>query len=283
VEATCNDAEPDMGTVSIDWGDGPPPDRHNIESCPAFTNVSTASCMLTHPYTGSGSPFTITVSAVDNFPIANGTSDPTADRSMATLTQLPTEPTAPRAIAGGSSQKDAKPSVQFIVPPGKPLTPSCSAIANGTETIPYVGNTLGINCAFTPTGPVDPGNTYTLTLSINGPTPTAAHNVRHARNLAGFGSLWLGLPAMVFIGAWASFFRSRRKAAPRLRALALLVSVLLLGLLAACGGGFSVPPTPVLPPGDNLTPLGTYYVTVVGTDSTGDIQTTADVPLVVGF
>jgi hypothetical protein len=270
VLATCTDIEPDIATVSINWGDG-----SASTSC-SFTNQSTASCTPTHSYAAAanGASFTITVSAVDNFPAIDGTSNPATDLSMATLTQLPTDPTAPTAIGGPSSGPvNAVPTVALTA--NNALTPECSAITNASTATPYVNNTLGINCSFDPTGPIAQGGAFVLTLSINGPAPSTGGNARTATRLTSLSSLWLGFPAIVFVGVGASLLGSPR-ALRRRRAAAsgLLLSVLLLGLLVACGGGFAVPPQPKLPQADNLTPVGTYYVTVIGTESNNNVQTT---------
>ena len=272
VVATCTDVEPDIATLSIDSGDGTAG-----TNCP-FTNQSTASCTQTHSYAAaaSGQSFTITLSAVDNFPNLDGISN----SATVTIWELPTDPAAPTAPGGPSSGSvNATPTVALTA--NSTLTPECTAISNG-DTTPqaFTGNALGINCNFSPSGQqIASGGTFTLTLSVDGPAPSGGGDARTPKRLASLGSLWLGLPAIVFVGVGANLFRSRRKFRLAAVAFGLFLAVLLVGLLGACGGGFTVPPTPVLPPQNNPTPPGTYYITVVGLDSNSNIVQTWIVPL----
>ena len=82
-------------------------------------------------------------------------------------------------------------------------------------------------------------------------------------------ALWLGLPAIVFLGFGASALGSGHKQSGRRgrgKLLGLFLMLLLLALLASCSGGFKAT---VVPPGA----ANSFSITVMGvvTDSAGQV------------
>lgn len=92
-------------------------------------------------------------------------------------------------------------------------------------------------------------------------------------------ALWLPIPAIFLIGVSFGRVRRSRRLIPRYLLLAALG--VLIGLLMACGGGFSLPQVT-----SSTTPAGSYTVTAIdnpvnSSSTTGFIQTSLIVPLTV--
>ena len=147
--------------------------------------------------------------------------------------------------------------VSFVGATNANVTFSCSQIAPATT---------GISCSFSPASTtVNPNSSTTVNVTVTTTTQTSQLS-SSARILA---TLWLGMPAIVLIGSLRFGKLSREKV---LQLLGILVIVVALLQGIGCGGGINVrPATPQNP--------GSYNLLVIGTDSSGTVQTSAIVPI----
>jgi hypothetical protein len=146
---------------------------------------------------------------------------------------------------------------------------------SGNVTLACSGLPALSQCNFSPSGPVAVGTTITLTISTTAATALLQRPVP-SRNTPLY-ALWLSMPGMAlgFVGLARPGGKRRHGAWLGM----LLLALVLLGTLVACGGGggsSTTSPPPVPQPG---TPAGTYTVTVTGTS--GTVTRTAQIQLTV--
>jgi 6-phosphogluconolactonase (cycloisomerase 2 family) len=248
VSASCTDPNPNgtITSVTINWGDGSP-----------VTSGSTG----THPYKAVGT-YTITVTAIDNLGLQGNISQ------TVTLT-LP----APPVFSGQSSQ------ITFTAPQG--LTFGCNEATgpNGQKvySAAKIQSTFGIICGFSTTvAPPGTGDTMvTMTIQTTGGMAMLLPP-KAAPRWASLG-VWMPFPVIVLLGP--GFLRRARYRIAAIRCVALGLIVVLVLILSSCGGGFTPPTQPQPPPGQPTTPSGMYYLTAVGIDDSGFVQTSLIVPL----
>ena len=243
---TCMDAE-NAATVSIDWGDGsnqlPPP--------------TLGSNSIQHLYSSPG-VYAVAVTATDNVNQTSIISEPVS------------QPNAVSVVAGSSVST----SMMVAALPGSvgsTVMFSCPAISgtgiNGSED----PSKLGISCTFTPSSVVLASSPVAVQVTIN----TLVTTARLSTPAGILAAIWLGMPAIVFLGSLRFGKLSRKALLQRLGILLLLV-----GLLQSigCGGGFKN----TTPPSNNVTPAGVYSILVQGTDSSsGVVQSSVIVPVTV--
>jgi hypothetical protein len=154
---------------------------------------------------------------------------------------------------------------------------ACTTVTDSQGNVKQASD-LGITC----TSPVIPlsGAAQNITITINttggGAAKSALSGFRRGDWLP---TLWLPIPAIFLIGM--SFGRFRRSRLFVFRYLLLATLGTLMGLLVACGGGFTLPQIT-----SSTTPAGRYAVTVIdnpvnSSNTTGFAQTSLIVPLTV--
>jgi hypothetical protein len=250
VTANCTDPYGTIQSTTINWGDGSPP-------------ASGTSGM--HTYAAAGT-YLVTVSATDNLMQVGSA-------SQSVTLSAP----APPVFAGQQTTL----LLSVVSSNGTPtVTFSCSGATgpNGQFTSDPE-HTFGITCAFSPATLTLKIVPQTVSLTI-GTTGGGSARISRPSRFSGFAaSLDFSMPlaGLVLFGWDLSNSRRRRSAFLRGLMASLLLALLLLTL--SCGGGFTPPTQPQPPPGQPTTAPGMYYLTAVGTDSTGFVQTSLIAPL----
>jgi hypothetical protein len=162
-------------------------------------------------------------------------------------------------------------------PQGLEVTFSCPTVTDSSGNVEQA-SALGIQCGSDPPIITFTGAPQTVTIGIQ-TTGTALGRLFPSARPRGrlyaswFAPPWIMLP-LVILGAGAAR-RPRPFRQARLRLAALSVAI---GLLASCGGGFSLPKARL------TTPAGSYQLTIVDEplgSSPGFVQTSLIVPLTV--
>ena len=242
---TCMDAE-NVATVSVNWGDGSTPDT------PPLGNNS-----IQHLYSNPG-VYPVAVTATDNVNQTSIVSEPVS------------QPNVVNVVAGSSVST----SMMVAALPGSvgsTVMFSCPAISGTGITGSEDPSKLGISCTFTPNQVVLADSPVAVQVTIN----TLVTTARLSTPAGILAAIWLGMPAIVFLGTLRFGKLSRKALLQRLGILLLLV-----GLLQSigCGGGFKN----TTPPSNNVTPAGVYSILVQGTDtSSGVVQSSVIVPVTV--
>ena len=235
--------------VAINWGDG------------AITRVHLDSKSVSHMYTSSD-VYNVTVAAMDVVGQTNTVAEPLSQPNPVSV--VPGD----SGIANVPIMSNVSTTVNF----------ACVSVS-GTNSDGNVGHaspqSLGISCQFSsPSLALTAGSVTPMTITVN-TTATVTMTTwlqRHIRSIAVVSML---LPAILLLPTHRSR-RRRRTEALRIMALLLLIPALLQSVSCGGNGGFTPQPTPV-------TKTGFYSVLVQGTDSNGVVQTSAIVPVVVGF
>lgn len=250
--ANCADPQSESLTTTINWGDGSSP-----------TTGSGGSPTASHTYAQAGT-YIVAVTSTDTSAL-QGTVSVSMTLAGAVQGPPPLTPGQSGSFPATLPPGPTNLSVQFV----------CTSVTDSQGNVKQASD-LGITC----TSPVIPlsGTAQNITITIN---TTGAGAAKSA--LSGFGSgmtaLWLPIPAIFLIGVNFGSVRRSRRFISRCVLLAMLGA--LIGLLVACGGGFSLPQVT-----SSTTPAGSYTVTAIdnpvnSSSTTGFIQTSLIVPLTV--
>ncbi len=254
IGSTCTDPSGTIVSATVNWGDGSPVMSLNQQG------------IATHTYAGAG-VYSITVTATDNL------------MQVGTVSQsLTFTVAAPPVFAGQQSTIPAS----VVASKGTPtVTFSCSsAIGPNGQVTNDPQATFGITCTFSPPSIQLTGVPQTVSVTITttgGGTARLSRPSRFSAIVASFG-FSMPLAGIVLVGWGLSRKRAKRSGFYRWL-MANLLAMALLMLTVSCGGGFTAPPQPPVPPGQVVTAAGAYQLTAVGQDPTGFVQTSLIVPL----
>ena len=252
--ANCTDPQAESLTTTINWGDGS-----------SATTGAGGSLSASHTYPQAGT-YTVVVSSTDTSEL-QGTASVSTTLAGAVQGPPPLTPGQSGDFPATLPPGPANVSVQFV----------CTSVTDSQGNVKQASD-LGITC----TSPVIPlsgaAQNITITISTTGPgaAKSALYDFGHRSWMT---ALWLPIPAIFLIGG--SFGRARRSRRLISRYLLLATVGVLIGLLVACGGGFSLPQAT-----SSTTPAGSYTVTAIdnpvnSSSTTGFVQTSLIVPLTV--
>ncbi|MFZ0707842.1 MAG: Ig-like domain-containing protein, partial [Candidatus Korobacteraceae bacterium] len=217
---------------------------------------------------------TVTVAAQGSTPIGfyDISVPSTTPRSDKTLLTHSTDLTVGvvALITGQSvtSTSPATPAVPFVGMTAANVNFSCTSITGPDgKTFAYgsPGDTYNVTCTV-PGGPItlstNPASPTTVTVTISAHTQTA-RLLTPGKFLATF---WMGMPAVVLLGSWRFRRASRRR---MWQSLVMMLIVIGLLQIVACGGGFNRSALSTMP--------GAYTILIQGTDAGNNslVQTTA--------
>ncbi len=266
----CTDANGTIATTTINWGDG------TVTTGATGTHTySTTSpkCVAASGSTSSYCKFAVTVTATD--------ADGLEATASACITLIPPPPAS---VTSGQSVAQSGLANAPLGVPSVSVTYTCASVYGPSGEESFANNSYALQCNINSAGI---GASYTTTLT---PTPTTiqvsvqtstatARMFRPGQGRSGVGWLYaafLALPGVVLFGTGAPRTKNRKEKIVQYAGLVLL-AILMCGWLGCSSSSLSSPT-----PSGYSTPSGSYAVGVVGTDSSGNTQSTITVGFTVG-
>ncbi|MGO8796356.1 MAG: SBBP repeat-containing protein [Candidatus Sulfotelmatobacter sp.] len=272
--SNCTDSTGTIQTTTVNWGDGSTDTMTNGQATHVYTFSSTApnKCVVGTGTNPSYCKYAITVTATD-------TNDLSATASGCITLTPPVE-------ASVSSGQSAQQSAVANAPLGVPMvsvTYTCATAYGpaGEQTLGYYALQCNINGAGNGVGysTTLSGTPSTIQVTVQTGTSGSARMFPRAPERNELGWLYaafLALPGVVLLGTGASRTKKRKGKIVQYAGLVLL-AILMCGWLGCSSSSLSTPT-----PSGYPTPSGSYAVGVVGTDSSGNTQSTITVGFTVG-
>jgi len=253
--ANCTDAQGSSLTTTLDWGDGSPP-----------SSQTGGSFLLPHVYGSSLPNYPVTVSSTDSLGLQGS--------AFYNLLLIPTSQ-QPHAVFAGQSTVVT---ISITGPQGLEVTFSCPTVTDSVGNVEQASD-VGIECSSDPSIITFTGAPQTVTIDIQTTGPALARLFPAARPHSWLDASWFSPPWMVLLLLVILGAGTVRRPRPFRRArLAFALLPVAIGLLASCGGGFS------LPKARAQTRPGSYQLTIVDEpvgSAPGFVQTSLIVPLTI--
>lgn len=266
----CTDANGTISTTTINWGDGTV--TTGATGTHAYSTTS-PKCVAATGSTSSYCKFAVTVTATD--------ADGLEATASACITLIPPPPAS---VSSGQSVVQSGVANAPLGVPSVSVTYACATVYGPSGEESFVNNSYALQCNINEAGngagykTTLTGTPTTIQVSVQTSTATA-RMFRPGQGRGGVGWLYaafLALPGVVLLGTGAPRTKNRKGKIVQYAGL-LLLTILMCGWLGCSSSSLSSPT-----PSGYSTPNGSYAVGVVGTDSSGNTQSTITVGFTVG-